>query len=203
MTTIKYTITFFSEWHTGSGLTSGSDLNSLVIKDKNKLPVIPGRTLKGLFREAAEDLAELKNCDQALDDQILVNQIFGIGDDKNKDQADLDESDEKSLASESDCFFTNATIPVELSDAVLDEQLTPHFYRSFASTAIEKNGIAKSHSLRTMETTIPCTLEAEIYNVPEDGKTLIGNCAKWIKRLGQNRNRGLGRCQFEIIKKEG
>ena len=195
MTTIKYTITFFSEWHTGSGLTSGSDLNALVIKNKNNLPVIPGRTLKGLFREAAEDLADLNYCDHT-----LVEKIFGIGDDKNKDH---EESDKKSQASESDCFFTNATIPVELSDAVLAEQLTPHFYRSFASTAIEENGIAKTHSLRTMETTIPCTLEAEINNVPENGKALFENCAKWIKRLGQNRNRGLGRCQFEIIKKEG
>ena len=53
MKDITFKITFFSEWHCGSGLSSGSDLDALVIKDKDNFPFIPGKTLKGLIREAA------------------------------------------------------------------------------------------------------------------------------------------------------
>ena len=52
MSTIKYEIEFFSNWHCGSGLAAGADVDALVIKDQEGLPYIPGRTLKGLLREA-------------------------------------------------------------------------------------------------------------------------------------------------------
>ncbi|MDD2650440.1 MAG: RAMP superfamily CRISPR-associated protein, partial [Candidatus Cloacimonetes bacterium] len=51
-----YQVKFLSDWHCGSGLTSGSDVDALVIKDQNNLPIIPGKTIKGLLREAAETI---------------------------------------------------------------------------------------------------------------------------------------------------
>ncbi len=45
--TIK--IEFFSPWHCGSGPSAGADADSLVIKDINGLPFIPGKTIKGLI----------------------------------------------------------------------------------------------------------------------------------------------------------
>ena len=47
-TTIDYTICFFSPWHCGSGTSAGADVDELVVKDKNGMPYIPGKTLKGL-----------------------------------------------------------------------------------------------------------------------------------------------------------
>ena len=73
MRTIKYEIEFFSNWHCGSGLAAGADVDALVIKDNNGLPYVPGRTLKGLLREAATILFA---------DKELIGTIFGISGDK-------------------------------------------------------------------------------------------------------------------------
>ena len=197
METIKYKITFFSEWHTGSGLTSGSDLDALVIKDKNDMPYIPGRTLKGLLKDAAQELNDL-----GYGKVNFIETIFGLPTDTKKNKSDdiLDSEDLESTI-KGECFFTNATLLEVLYNASFENKLAPFYYRTIASTAINgDSGVAKKHSLRRMQTTIPCVLEAEITNVHTDFIKQIESCLKWIKRLGQNRNRGLGRCQFEIIK---
>lgn len=200
MTTINYSIQFYSEWHAGSGLTSGSDLNALVIKDKNGLPYIPGRTLKGLLREAAEDLMTFGKCDSE-----FVKNVFGLPTGTTK-TSKIDAEEEKPTE-KGKCFFSNATLSPDLELIAKENQLSKFFYRSVASTSIEENGVAKRGSLRTMETTIPCTLRAEITEFPDDPKSKeqIEYCLQWVKRLGQNRHRGLGRCQFifkEMVKED-
>lgn len=199
METIKYTITFFSEWHTGSGLTSGSDLDALVIKDKNDLPYIPGRTLKGLLREAAEELVKLNHCDET-----FLKTVFGVPTRKSEPQTKVNDPEQHGVTQKGECFFSNAKLSDELYKASVENSLAPFYYRAISSTAINgENGVAVKHSLRRMQTTIPCVLEAEIVNVDEQYKGQIEDCFKWIKRLGQNRNRGLGRCRFEMTKMEG
>ena len=54
MNDIKYKITFLTDWHCGSGLAAGADVDALVVKDKERLPYVPGKTMKGLVREAVE-----------------------------------------------------------------------------------------------------------------------------------------------------
>lgn len=54
MSNIKYTIEFYSQWHCGSGLSAGADVDALVVKDKDYMPYVPGKTIKGLVREAVE-----------------------------------------------------------------------------------------------------------------------------------------------------
>lgn len=51
---IHYKITFHTYWHCGSGLASGADADLLVIKDKDGLPYVPGKTIKGLIKEAVD-----------------------------------------------------------------------------------------------------------------------------------------------------
>ncbi len=191
MATINYTIQFYSEWHAGSGLTSGSDLSALVIKDKNGLPYIPGRTLKGLLREAAEDLMAFGKCDSE-----FVKNVFGLPTDITK-TSEVDAEEEKPTE-KGNCFFSNATLSEDMKMVVAENKLSKFFYRSVASTEIKETGVAQKGSLRTMETTIPCTLYAEITEFPDNPKSKeqIEYCLQWVKRLGQNRHRGLGRCQF-------
>lgn len=199
MKTIKYTITFFSEWHTGSGLTSGSDLDALVIKDKKGLPYIPGRTLKGLLKEAAVEIESLVGSNND-----FIKTVFGVPSAKFENPADVIDPEEHERTQQGKCFFSNARLSSKLYNASIENNLAPFYYRAISMTAIDsKKGIAEKHSLRRMQTTIPCVLEAEIANVNNNYETQIESCFKWIKRLGQNRNRGLGRCQFEMIKEEG
>lgn len=191
MTNIKYKITFFSEWHAGSGLTSGSDLDALVIKDQQHLPFIPGKTLKGLLKEAAEILKEI----EGPPDDAFIKEVFGM------ESSKPDESPEAST--QGSAHFTNAELSTAIKSKILHDELAGYLYRDVASTEIGASGVAKKHSLRRMETTIPVILEARILNIDEKYTSKMKDCFKWIKRLGQNRHRGLGRCSFEFIEEGG
>ena len=180
MATIKYTIEFFSDWHCGSGLAAGADVDALVVKDRNGLPFVPGKTIKGLIREAVVNIIAFKNENKS----DKVDKTFGKFTDKDD-------------SSKGEAFFTNAELPKQEADAIVSNKLQKHLYRSVASTAINENGIARDHSLRKVEVVVPCTLEGRILDVPADMVADILDGLKYIKRIGVNRNRGLGRCKIE------
>ena len=183
MTDIKYKITFFSNWHCGSGLAAGADTDELVIKDRNGLPYVPGRTIKGLLREAAMMLKQFTDIPEE-----SINRLFG----KSGDSADY--------GCRSEVSFTNATLSEEEQNCIISDKLTKHLYMSVASTAIGADGIAEDHFLRKIETTIPCCVHGLIMNVDEKDTDVLLQAFRWIKRLGLGRNRGYGRCE---ITKEG
>lgn len=178
MYTIKYEIEFFSNWHCGSGLAAGADVDALVIKDSQGLPYVPGRTLKGLLREAASVLSE---------DQEIVDKTFGVSGDKEGHITGA-------------AFFGNATLPFAERQYILEQGLASHLYQTFASTRIDENGIAKDNTLRKIETVIPCKLEGEILNVPDGAENMLEDAMHYIKRMGTGRNRGYGRCKISIRK---
>lgn len=186
MSDIKYSIHFYSPWHCGSGLSAGADLDALVITDKSGMPYIPGKTLKGLIREAVEDYSALSN---ALPYES-INKAFGI-------PADPDHTDTEISGT---AFFTNATISADETEAIISNNAQAYLFNKISSTAISPQGIAEDNSLRTIQTVVPCTLHASIYNVPEDVAEVIGHSFGLIHHIGLNRSRGLGRCDFNIEK---
>lgn len=193
MKALEFKVKFHSEWHTGSGMTSGSDLDALVIKDENNLPFIPGKTLKGLIKEACEDYNRLSGGNW----EKVIQVYFGL-------ESSTKESPE--LTREGKAHFTNAEVSAEFKKAILQtekgKKLTNHLYRAVASTSIGKNGVAKQHSLRRMETVVPLELYAKVLFLEEEEIIkLIGQSLGMIKRLGQNRHRGLGRCSFSLVGK--
>lgn len=176
---IKYKIEFHTDWHCGSGLAAGADVDALVVKDEKGMPFIPGKTIKGLVREAVEEIRGLQ--EKNLDDNFF--DAFGFFE-KDKEQM-----------KKGSMFFTNAEFKKEEYEAITSNDAARFMYRDIASTAIDNDGIAKEHSLRKMEVVVPCTLQGEILNVPND--VLADEIVRsfgFIKRMGQNRNRGLGRC---------
>jgi CRISPR/Cas system CSM-associated protein Csm3 (group 7 of RAMP superfamily) len=178
--TIEYQIEFFSEWHCGSGLAAGADVDALVVKDKDKLPFVPGKTIKGLIREAA-DVLTLFGEQQA----AKMKTLFG------------NEADAESGADNHGClFFSNAELSKAEHDAIVESRTQDYLYRTKASTKIDDNGIAQDASLRRIETVVPCTLTGSITDVPDEDVANLETAMKYIKRMGINRNRGLGRCQF-------
>jgi CRISPR/Cas system CSM-associated protein Csm3 (group 7 of RAMP superfamily) len=189
---INYKIEFFSDWHCGSGLSAGADTDALVIKDKDGLPYIPGKTLKGLFREAIEDLLDFQNA-KGSDKEELFNQAFGYFENK-------DDSVKGTL------FFSNAQLSQGERTAIVKEHLQYYLFRRLSSTANNDSGIATTGSLRSIQVTVPCTLEASIQTedetISKDLKELLTQAANYIKRMGQNRNRGLGRCRIIINSEE-
>jgi len=198
---LRYQLEFFCQWHAGSGLTGSTYADALVIKDALGLPYVPGKTIKGLLREGAESIHSLQPGKVTHE---FIRQVFGEA--PTKEQLDSGISTE-----ESKCFFSNArldraTVQKLVTDSEKAEkdnpaQLISSLYRLKASTAIESNGLAKEGSLRQMEVTIPITLFGSISGFPDapEYQEQIAACAAWVKRLGQNRNRGLGRCQISIL----
>lgn len=183
---LTYKLRFYEYWHCGSGLSSGADVDLLVIKDKDGLPFIPGKTIKGLLREAVLDISNLSNSNNK---QQLKKALGFFNNKKEENRAD-----------KGDCFFTNAEIHQDLKDAIVANQYTDYLFDTVSSTAILETGVAKDKSLRRMQVVIPCTLEGTILNIPDEATASdFEKGLKFIKRLGQNRNRGLGKCSFVEI----
>ena len=176
--TIEYKIEFLDYWHLSSGLSAGAKLDSTVSKDKDGLPYVPGKTIKGLLREMA---IVLKN-------DAFVNVCFG-----------------KEGVKMGACYFSNAKLSDTLSVEITKHKLQENLYDVVASTKIgqkdknnETEGIAVTNSLREIEVVVPLVLEGSIDDVPDEYKDTLVKTLKMIKRMGLNRNRGLGRCIWEV-----
>ena len=184
---MKYKVTFLDYWHLSSGLSAGAKLDSTVTRDENGLPYIPGKTIKGLIREMAE---LTKNFD-------FVTTCFG----SSSDEKDKFYSEEKIVG---ECNFSNVEIEENTKKSIINNSLENQLFDEIASTKIDKEkGIAESGSLREIEVVVPISLFGEIKNIPnEEYKQEMMIALKKVKRMGLNRNRGLGRCVIEVIGEE-
>lgn len=195
MTSITYQIQFFTFWHAGSGLSGGAYVDQLVKKDRNNLPVIPGKTLKGLLRDAACKINYFAS-DLVTDD--FIQEVFGEVPTQQK--LNTEES-----TVEGTSFFSNAQLSANLQSSIIsqpdDNKLDSYLYRVLASTKISSKGLAEDHTLRQLEVTVPLTLYAEIEHFPNKRRyrEQLAYCMAGVKRMGLNRTRGLGRCTFSMI----
>lgn len=160
---VVYKVEMYSDWHCGSGLASGADADAVVVKDKDGLPYVPGRTLKGLVSEAMDVICGKEN----------------------------------SLPS--GMFFSDAVLQDDLRERIVSESLAPFLYRNVSATKMTKEGVNEEGSLRTVEVAVPCIMYARILDVPEGNLDRLKNALKFVKRLGYNRHRGLGRCGLSFV----
>ena len=165
---LKYKIKFFDYWHLSSGLSGGAKFDSIVVKDSEKIPYVPAKTIKGLAREMVE----------LLDKEFALYYFGSEGVDMGR------------------AYFTNATLDKKTKEEITTNKLQDNLYDVIASTQIGENGIAVDDSLREIEVVIPMTLEGQILDIEKEDIQKIQNSLKMIKRMGLNRNRGLGRCEF-------
>lgn len=168
---IKYEIKFLDYWHLSSGLSAGTKNDSLVVKDLNGLAFVPGKTLKGLVREMAELLK-----DDTFVAECFGNEGVGMG----------------------ACYFSNATIEKDAYAQIVSNKLQDRLYDEVASTQIDSEGMAVDGSLREIEVVIPFTLHGEIQDIPDNHAEKLKQSLVMVKRMGLNRNRGLGRCEIKV-----
>ena len=169
---LSYTLKFYDYWHISSGLSAGAKLDSSVIKDGDGLPYVAGKIIKGLAREMAE----------LFGDREFVSECFG----------------EEGVAT-GKCYFSNAALDESAAKQIKSNELQGNLYDIIASTKIGENGVAEDKSLREIEVVIPLSLCGEIRDIPNQKSfEAMQKSLKMIKRMGLNRNRGLGRCEFVI-----
>ncbi len=166
---MKIEIKFFDYWHCGSGSSGGSESDLVVIRDDRGLPFVPGKTIKGHIREIA----------QIIGDNDFIDICLG-----NKEGKD------------GECYFSNAVIKESI-----DSELIPYLYKTISYTQIDEKGLAKTNSLREIEVVIPIKLYGTI-DFSDNAKRYedeMKKILKQIKRVGLNRNRGLGRCEISVV----
>lgn len=179
-------VTMLSEWLVAGGFDRSSGADQVQVRDSEGFPYIPGRTLRGLLREACETAAACE-AGSALD--ALVASLFGR------------EGEEGCLA------LTDATLPQEVVAAVLRAQdieeregLLRLFCGLVARTALTEEGVAKEPTLRISEVGIPGLVFLAQLSAPDKSSLqFLAFAAGLVRRLGACRYRGLGRCRLELL----
>ncbi len=186
-----------SFWHAGSSRGKGQALDALVHKEPSGVPSLPGRTVKGLARDALRRAEHWGRIPEG-----LTGFLFGI---------DPKETGRNRHESEPGCLaFGDARLPEDLIAWVSrDAALRQGFFQEIHATAIDpETGCAGEGSLRGMEVTIPLSLKAPLQVLPQDRAELEGRYPLWpdhvrsclplIRGLGVARTRGLGRCVVSL-----
>jgi CRISPR/Cas system CSM-associated protein Csm3 (group 7 of RAMP superfamily) len=197
-----------SYWRAGTGRGGGALLDELVHRDAYGLPNLPGRTVKGLLRDAVYRAEQWQRIPK---DSTLC--WFGSN-------AIEPGEDEIRLETEAGALgVSDAVLDDELKDYLISlltssealtkqkgKKLCQGFYHQIYATAIEhETGSAKDKSLRGTEVTIPLTLTATLYELHSSQLTdnwhqQLEKCLPLIRAVGTSRSRGLGRVTVELKK---
>ncbi len=191
MTTYYLKLTLVSDATFGRGDGIAGLVDVEVEQDQYGLPYLRGRTLKGLWREECENLIAVHP--QGATWKTQCDALFGQG------GSDLDSTGLLHVG--------DARLPAAVRDAVCEAQLPAHEILTSLTTirrqtAIEPNGIAKDHSLRSMRAVVrkttfisPITTHRPLK--PNEESVLLAGCYA-LRRVGTGRNRGRGEVQCRL-----
>lgn len=187
MKTYTLKIDLLCYWHAGSGHGAKADVDALVLRDNAGFPYLPGRTLKGLLRDALYEMGQEGEAVRLFGKEAAKGENRGsVPGVIAVDDARMEEADR-----------------AWIDDSPEADGLKAQLFDSVASTAIQNNGVAVSKSLRLVEVTLPMTLSGSITYMGTDERkpsdlTLLSEACGIIRNLGSNRHRGLGRCRLML-----
>ena len=186
-------------WHAGSGRGDGPGADALVVCGPKGAPYLPGRTLKGLLRDAYSWASRLGHTGE----RPATHVLFG-GVDPSARAAGVDDV----------ARYDTQLARVRVSDARLGgESAQAHASwqawlgedpaRAMAlkqivnATALDEQGTVKAQTLRSVEFAVPLVLYAELEGDPES-LDAIAWIAPLVRELGARRHRGFGRCTLQV-----
>lgn len=186
-------VTIYSYWHPGTGRGRGSHVDALAHRNALGLPSLPGRTLKGVLRDAVTR-AEQWHWYGGLDPG-LCDRLFGA---RGRDGAPTGIGLLR---------FTDASLPPVVSKHLAQNAaLCGGLYRDLFQTAVaQESGVAMDKSLRGIQVVVPLTLEATVSIRPHAAATRVdaidwaeqlGRAFPLVRSVGAHRARGLGRCRL-------
>lgn len=185
MTEAKIVFEMLGYWHMGTGSGKGFDYDAVVAKTAGKLPHIPGRTVKGLMREAVTLLEEAGGVPTG-----SAVELFGRAD-----------ADSRYDSVPGRLVFSGAVLdPDPSAEAKWSEGLADYLYAGMASTKIDESGQATDHTLRRIEVAVPATLAATATcDDPNAGWVeILKKAAPLVRMAGSHRHRGLGRVKVTV-----
>lgn len=193
-----------SYWHVGSGAGGDAVADAVVQRDAHGLPTIPGRTIKGLLRDAMS-LASLSG--RVAPER--VEKWFGSAlpgqDGSSGDEHEVRLEEARFSTEEGALWFGSARLPESWRnwagslEEPRSEPAIRALYTHLASTALDQEGVARDHTLRVVEVTVPMELEAEVHG-PDDAAWAadLRACLPILRSLGSRRNRGFGRVDVRL-----
>jgi len=188
-----------SFWHAGSGEGRGGDVDASPLRSRAGLPFLPGRTVKGLFREAVQ-LAE--DADQL--PAHTTSALFGS-------PAQSAAHNDSAHPSSPGCLsFSDATLGKDFelwAAASHNKPCLSGLFHVLSSTRIDKHGMAQDKTLRRIEVAVPMQLTATVSLIAQPpGHNswfhVLATAAPLIRSLGSLRHRGLGRVSVTLRQSE-
>lgn len=205
----RLSLTLESDLLAGSGKGWGSVIDSDFTFSADGLPFIPGKRIKGLLKDALQELSVLDGYSNKKSEiEQVISSLFG---EKGKDRPgqlivpDLTLDIVEPLSS---------WIHFAEKEQLLSKFEMVELFSSFRKqTSIGEDGTALDHSLRTfrvLNRKSPWEKKQDLtftgfFTLDEkdaNAAKWLMNGAKWIKRMGTSRTRGLGKVKFFIEKIE-
>lgn len=202
-TTVQIQIDILSFWRSGTGSGLAAQLDNSCIRDSDDCPYLPGRHIKGLFRDAVRRMGKWDENFAAAETTLFGDWGFKKSNIEDGDPIPFRGAQPGLLG------FTDARMAESERHAFAnDNEARKFLFRVMRSTALDE-GVAKTTSLRSEEVAIPVSLFGEIEYLGGAAADESGtNSDKWLKSLqdvapliravGGGRMRGLGRAKITV-----
>lgn len=206
-------IQMLSYWYVGTGKGTGVGVDSVAFQTQSGLPFWPGKSLKGVFRDAYKQAVGLGHFQQ---DKILsLKALFGLDvegtiADETSNSLDIRSDDGRGALRFTDARLAigEAYLKIERWAQSSGAEFTPYFYDDIPNIAIDENGMVKDKCLRLTQVVKPLTLYAEIEYVGsnEDAERVFNRLQDifpLIRLMGANRTRGYGQLSMCFQSNQG
>ena len=193
-TTWTLTIALFGFWRAGTGRGYGVGVDAVVRRDEVGLPLLPGRHLRGLLRDALETLTILGDSSVP---PGTAERLFGrpAGDGETRHDGT------PGIVTVGSAHLPGAwrAYARALPAAQRTTEFAPLFPRLSSTTIDDHSGTAKSGGLRTAEVAVPMELHASIGGpLGKEDIDALRAAARWVRAVGGGRTRGLGRARLSL-----
>ncbi|MBQ7617534.1 MAG: hypothetical protein IJS50_01540 [Desulfovibrio sp.] len=184
-------ISFLSDWHVAAGVGDGYLVDSVLLRDGDGFPYIPGRALRGALRSGAKRLGLCRP------DLRMAEQYFWEGGFEN---------DPKLWTLRVSSAHFAEGLKRQLLGHSQAKQLTSDLTILRSNNALTEEGVSKKGSLHTQE----CGIQGlDLYatlsvNAPAGFseawlEAYFAAVCAMVKSLGANRSRGFGRCRLSLL----
>ena len=210
MKTYTLQITLESNALIGSGEGYGAIIDADVIFDDIGIPYIPAKRIKGCLRDAAFEVC-------AMLDKAEIKSFLDLSLDNSSNQFKIisDNFGKQGQQSPAPLYFTNLMIDdynrnkewleyllSEHANIISKDSIRSFFTELRQQTAIDDNGVAREHSLRTIRTLKKgITFKGDLHCHAENqtAEQLLAFACRNLKYMGTKRNRGFGKIKCELL----
>ena len=197
-TTKTLKLKFHSDWHIGSGTGIPGCMDRQVLRDEGGLPYVPGKTLTGILRDAAEWVAHAR--DSAEKSTKWTDALVSLLGGQNPSLDGTGGTEARPAA----IGIGSAEFSREIQDYFSErKEIIPMLFITQPGVKIDPTtGCSlEEHLFSTEKVRKGCTLYAPIKydrELTPDEEKLLCDARNAVRRIGGKRRRGGGKCSLEL-----